>query len=52
MEPPFDFLISTRQQNAALAFALLEPENVDSFVSWGITPVQAAWEYPVFRVIE
>lgn len=50
--PAGSFLISTRQQNAALAFASLEPENVDSFVSWGIIPVQVAWEYPVFRVME
>lgn len=50
--PAGSFLISTRQQNAALAFASLEPENVDSFVSWGIIPVQVVWEYPVFRVME
>lgn len=50
--PAGSFLVSTRQQNAALAFASLEPENVDSFVSWGIIPVQAAWEYPIFRILE
>lgn len=49
--PPGSFLVSTRQQNAALAFASLEPENVDSFVSWGIIPMQVAWEYPIFRVM-
>lgn len=50
--PAGSFWVSTRQQNAALAFASLEPENVDSFVSWGIIPLQVAWEYPVFRVME
>lgn len=50
--PAGGFLISTRQQNAALAFVSLVPENVDSFVSWGIISMQVAWEYPVFRVME
>lgn len=50
--PAGSFWVSTRQQNAALAFAMLEPENVDSLVSWGIVPLQVGWEYPVYRIME
>ncbi|KAI0179539.1 Zn-dependent exopeptidase [Hypoxylon sp. FL1284] len=49
--PPGSFWVSTRQKNAALAFVALEPENVDSYVSFGIVPVGVGDEYPVYRVL-
>lgn len=49
--PPGSFLVSTRQRNAALAFVALEPENIDSYVSFNIVPVEAGDEYPIFRVL-
>lgn len=50
--PAGSFRISTRQKNAALAFVALEPENEDSFVRFGLIPVQAGDEYPIFRELE
>ncbi|CAK3936329.1 Carboxypeptidase 2 [Lecanosticta acicola] len=47
--PPGSFRVSTRQKNAALAFVTLEPENVDSYVSWGIIPMEKGDQYPIFR---
>ncbi|KAI9155570.1 Carboxypeptidase 2 [Paramyrothecium foliicola] len=48
--PVGSFYVSTRQQNAALAFIALEPENIDSYVTFNIIPVSEGEEYPVFRI--
>ncbi|KLP18379.1 Carboxypeptidase 2 [Fusarium fujikuroi] len=48
--PVGSYYVSTRQQNAALAFIALEPENIDSYVKFNIIPVEAGMEYPVFRI--
>ncbi|KAF5678696.1 carboxypeptidase 2 [Fusarium heterosporum] len=48
--PVGSFYVSTRQQNAALAFIALEPENIDSYVTFNIIPVKAGMEYPIFRI--
>ncbi|ROT38443.1 carboxypeptidase [Sodiomyces alkalinus F11] len=45
------FLVSARQKNAALAFVALEPETIDSFVTFNIIPVNVRDEYPIFRVM-
>jgi hypothetical protein len=49
--PAGSFLVTTRQRNAAVAFTSLEPENIDSLVSFNIIPVGKGDEYPVFRVL-
>ncbi|KXT10417.1 hypothetical protein AC579_4405 [Pseudocercospora musae] len=49
--PAGSFLVSTRQKNAALAFITLEPENIDSYVTFGIVPVEEGDEYPIYRVM-
>lgn len=49
--PAGSFRVSTRQKNAALAFIALEPENIDSYVSFNIVPVARNDEYPVFRIM-
>jgi hypothetical protein len=49
--PAGSFKVSTRQQNAALAFIALEPENIDSYVSFNVVPVARGDEYPIFRVM-
>ncbi|KAF2208442.1 hypothetical protein CERZMDRAFT_49365 [Cercospora zeae-maydis SCOH1-5] len=48
--PAGSFLISTRQKNAGLAFAALEPEGMDSYVSFGVVPLAVGDEYPIYRV--
>ncbi|EYB24064.1 hypothetical protein FG05_12533 [Fusarium graminearum] len=48
--PVGSFYVRTKQQNAALAFIALEPENIDSYVKFNIIPVQAGMEYPIFRI--
>jgi hypothetical protein len=48
--PAGSFYVSTRQKNAALAFIALEPENIDSYVTFNIIPLQVDEEYPIFRV--
>ncbi|KAF4966001.1 hypothetical protein FZEAL_10709 [Fusarium zealandicum] len=48
--PVGSFYVSTRQQNAALAYIALEPENIDSYVTFNIIPVSEGMEYPVFRI--
>lgn len=48
--PAGSFRVSTRQKNAALAFTALEPENIDSYVTFNIIPVGRGEEYPVFRI--
>lgn len=50
--PAGSFLVSTRQKNAGLAFAALEPENIDSYASANIIPLDVGDEYPVFRVMK
>ena len=49
--PEGSFLVSTRQKNAALAMVALEPENIDSYVSFNIVPMEEGDEYPIFRVM-
>jgi hypothetical protein len=49
--PSESWLVSTRQKNAALAFIALEPENIDSFVSFNVVPVEEGGEYPIYRVM-
>ncbi|KAI1370502.1 Zn-dependent exopeptidase [Hypoxylon crocopeplum] len=48
--PPGSFRVSSRQKNAALAFVVLEPENIDSYVRFNLVPVEVGDEYPVFRI--
>jgi hypothetical protein len=48
--PPGSYYVSTRQKNAALAFIALEPENIDSYVTFNIIPVSAGEEYPIFSL--
>lgn len=50
--PPGSYWVSTAQKNAALAFVALEPENIDSFVTYGIIALEEGDEYPIFRVME
>jgi hypothetical protein len=47
--PAGSFFVSSKQKNAGLAFVTLEPENIDSYVSFGIVPVEVADLYPIFR---
>ncbi|UPK96953.1 hypothetical protein LCI18_007888 [Fusarium solani-melongenae] len=49
--PAGSFLVSTRQKNAGLAINALEPENIDSYASFNIIPVEKGDEYPIFRVL-
>lgn len=49
--PAGSFLVSTRQKNAGLAMVALEPENIDSYVSFNIVPVEEGDEYPIFRIM-
>ncbi|TLD11936.1 hypothetical protein PspLS_11336 [Pyricularia sp. CBS 133598] len=48
--PVGSFRVSTRQKNAALAFIALEPENIDSYVTFNIIPLKVGEEYPIFRI--
>ncbi|KAF4964313.1 hypothetical protein FSARC_7758 [Fusarium sarcochroum] len=48
--PAGSFWISARQRNAGVAFAVLEPESKDSYVSFGLVPVSEGDDYPIFRV--
>ncbi|KAG9193638.1 hypothetical protein G6011_03673 [Alternaria panax] len=47
--PAGSFFVSSAQKNAGLAFVALEPENIDSYVSFGIVPLEVGDLYPVFR---
>ncbi|KAI4689903.1 uncharacterized protein J4E84_004084 [Alternaria hordeiaustralica] len=47
--PAGSFFVSSAQKNAGLAFVALEPENIDSYVSFGIVPMEVGDVYPVFR---
>lgn len=49
--PKGSFWVSSAQKNAGLAFVALEPENIDSYVSFGIVPMEVADLYPVFRTV-
>lgn len=49
--PVGSFFVSSAQKNAGLAFVALEPENIDSYVSFGIVPMEAGDIYPVFRKV-
>ena len=49
--PAGSFRVPTAQKNAALAFVALEPENIDSFVSFNVIPLERGDEYPVFREV-
>lgn len=49
--PAGSFFVSTKQKNAALAFVTLEPEIIDSYVSFGIIPLETGDIYPVFRKV-
>lgn len=49
--PAGSFWVSTRQQNAAHALVTLEPEGIDSYVTFNIIPVNEGDEYPVYRVM-
>lgn len=48
--PVGSYKVSTRQKNAALAFIALEPENIDSYVTFNLIPVEEGNEYPIFRI--
>ncbi|KAH7309207.1 carboxypeptidase [Stachybotrys elegans] len=48
--PAGGFRVSTRQQNAAYAFVLLEPENIASYATYGRIPLDRGDEYPIFRL--
>ncbi|KAH7067882.1 hypothetical protein FB567DRAFT_252630 [Paraphoma chrysanthemicola] len=49
--PVGSFFVSSAQKNAGLAFVALEPENIDSYVSFGIVPLEVGDVYPVFRKV-
>ncbi|KAF2730155.1 Zn-dependent exopeptidase [Polyplosphaeria fusca] len=49
--PAGSFFVSAAQKNAGLAFVALEPENIDSYVTFGIVPMEVGDEYPVFRKV-
>ncbi|KAF2013575.1 Zn-dependent exopeptidase [Aaosphaeria arxii CBS 175.79] len=49
--PKGSFWVGTKQRNAGLAFVALEPENIDSYVSFGIVPMEVGDLYPVFRKV-
>ena len=49
--PAGSFRVSTRQKNAALAFVALEPENIDSYVTFNIVPMAKNDVYPIYRVM-
>jgi hypothetical protein len=49
--PKGSFFVPTAQKNAGLAFIALEPENIDSYVSTGVVPMEVGDIYPVFRKV-
>jgi hypothetical protein len=49
--PAGSFWVPSAQKNAGLAFVALEPENIDSYVSFGIVPMEVGDLYPVFRKV-
>lgn len=48
--PAGGYWVNTRQKNAALAYSVLEPENIDSYATFNILPVNVGDEYQVYRV--
>lgn len=50
--PAGSWLVSTRQRNAALAMAALEPEGINSLASFQIIPMSQWQEYPIFRIMQ
>lgn len=48
--PAGGYWVNTRQKNAALAYSVLEPENIDSYARFNVLPVNAGDEYQVYRV--
>lgn len=50
--PAGSFRVRTNQKNAALAFAALEPESDDSYVTYDDIPLGEGDEYPVFRIMK
>ncbi|KEY67749.1 hypothetical protein S7711_04069 [Stachybotrys chartarum IBT 7711] len=49
--PAGGFWVSTRQKNAAHAFSVLEPENIDSYATFNVLPVNTGDLYQVYRVL-
>lgn len=49
--PAGSYRVSTRQKNGALALVALEPENIDSYVSFNIIPMDVGDEYPIYREV-
>jgi predicted deacylase len=49
--PAGSFFVPSAQKNFGLAIVALEPENIDSYVSFGIVPMEVGDLYPVFRKI-
>ena len=49
--PPGSFLVRTNQRNAGIAFNALEPENIDSYASFNIVPLETGDEYPIYRIL-
>jgi hypothetical protein len=47
--PAGSYFVNSAQKNAGLAFVALEPENIDSYVSFGIVPMEVGDQYPIFR---
>ncbi|KLU86317.1 carboxypeptidase 2 [Magnaporthiopsis poae ATCC 64411] len=50
--PAGGYWVNTRQKNAAHAFNVLEPENIDSYATFNVLPVSAGDEYQVYRVMK
>lgn len=48
--PAGGYVVSTRQKNAAHLFNVIEPENIDSYVSFNILPIDVGDEYQVYRI--
>ncbi|KAF2704338.1 Zn-dependent exopeptidase [Pleomassaria siparia CBS 279.74] len=49
--PAGSFFVPSAQKNFGLAVVVLEPENIDSYVSFGIVPMEVGDLYPVFPKI-
>jgi hypothetical protein len=48
--PAGGYMVSTRQKNAAHLFNVIEPENIDSYATFNILPVNVGDEYQVYKV--
>lgn len=49
--PAGGYLVSTRQKNAAHLFNVIEPENIDSYATFNVLPVDVGDEYQVYRIM-